>query len=151
MTAETKTTNAPVDTASIPAHDHNILSSAAKWGRFALHFLEMTVAMMVGMPFLFMLRNKVPAASPYAAIFVRGTVLYDLAMIIVMVVPMVARMIVRRHGWRHSAEMAFAMSAPMVAVIALRLLGADASWLRQVGYSGMFLGMLLAMLYRRDH
>ena len=56
-------------------------------------------------------------------------------------------------AWRHSVEMALAMSAPMVAVIAVRLLGAGASqeWLIQVGYLGMFLGMLIAMLYRRDH
>ena len=44
-------------------------------------------------------------------------------------------------------------SAPVAAVIALRLLGVGASqeWLIQVGYLGMFLGMLIAMLYRRDH
>ncbi len=151
MAAETKTTKAQIHTVSIAAQDHKFLSSAAKLGRFTLHFLEMTVVMMVGMPFFFMLRNRIPASSPYAAVFVRGTIPYDLAMVAVMVIPMAAWMIVRGHGWRHSAEMAFAMSAPMVAVIALRLLGADASWLRQVGYSGMFLGMLFAMLYRRDH
>jgi hypothetical protein len=122
--------------------------------RFGLHYLEMVVAMMVGMPFFFMLRNVIPASSSYAAVFVRGTILFDLAMVVVMTVPMVVWMIVRGHGWRHSAEMAFAMSAPMVAVIALRLLLASdiyLPWLRQVGYNGMFLGMLIAMLYRRDH
>ena len=70
-----------------------------------------------------------------------------------MTVPMVAWMIVRGHGWQHSAEMAFAMSAPMAVVIVVRLLGGGASqpWLIQIGYLGMFLGMLIAMLYRRDH
>jgi len=109
---------------------------------------------MVGMPFFFMLRDVIPASSSYPAVFVRGTILFDLAMVVVMTVPMVAWMIVRGHGWRHSAEMAFAMSAPMAVVIALRLLaGSDIylPWLRQVGYNGMFLGMLIAMLYRRDH
>ncbi len=154
MTTEIKTTKAHIHTASIPVQDHKIRPSAAKVGRFSLHFLEMVVAMMVGMPFFFMLRNQIPASSIYAAAFVRGTILFDLAMVIVMTVPMVVWMIVRGHGWRHSAEMAFAMNAPMVAVIALHLLvGSDGylPWLRQVGYNGMFLGMLIAMLYRRDH
>ena len=154
MTTEIQTTQAHIHTASIPAQDHTFRSSASTVGRFGLHYLEMVVAMMVGMPFFFMLRNVIPASSRYAAVFVRGTILFDLAMVVVMTVPMVAWMIMRGHGWRHSAEMAFAMSSPMVAVIALRLLeGSDTylPWLRQVGYNGMFLGMLIAMLYRRDH
>lgn len=154
MTTETKTTNVHIHTENTPVQDHKIHSSAVKVARFSLHYLEMVVAMMVGMPFFFMLRNVIPASSSYAAVLVRGTILFDLAMVVVMTVPMVAWMIVRGHGWRHSAEMAFAMSAPMVAVIALRaLVGSDTylPWLRQVGYNGMFLGMLIAMLYRRDH
>jgi hypothetical protein len=154
MTTETKTTNAHIHTASIPAQDQKIHNSAVNVGRFGLHYLEMVVAMMVGMPFFFMLRNVIPASSSYRAFFVRGTILFDLAMVIVMTIPMVVWMIVRGHGWYHSAEMAFAMSAPMVVVIALRLLmGPDTylPWLRQVGYNGMFLGMLIAMLYRREH
>jgi hypothetical protein len=154
MTTETKTKMNHIHTASIQTYDHKIGNSVAKVGRFILHFLEMMLAMMIGMPFFFMLRNVIPASSSYAAIFVRGTILFDLAMVIVMTIPMVAWMILRGHGYRHSAEMAFAMGAPMVAVIALRLLmGSDTylSWLRQVGYNGMFLGMLIAMLYRRDH
>lgn len=153
MTTEIKTTKAHVHTASIPAQDHKIRSSGAKVGRFSLHYLEMVLAMMVGMPILFSLRSVIPETSSYTAIFVRGTNLYDLARIVFMTVPMVAWMIVRGHGWRYSAEMAFAMSAPLIAVIAVRLLGIGASqeWLIQAGYLGMFLGMLIAMLYRRDH
>jgi hypothetical protein len=153
MTMKSKTIIDYINTASMPTQDHKIRSLAAKVGRFTLHFLEMMLAMMVGMPILFSLRNLIPASSVYTAIYVRGTNLYDLARIVFMVVPMVAWMIVRGHGWRHSAEMAFAMSAPLAAVIALRLLGVGASqeWLIQAGYLGMFLGMLFAMLYRRDH
>jgi hypothetical protein len=153
MTTETKTTNAHIHTASIPTQDHEIRGSVAKVARFGLHYLEMVVAMMVGMPILFSLRGLIPASSSYAAIYVRGTNLYDLARLVFMTVPMVAWMIVRGHSWRHSAEMAFAMSAPMAVVIVVRLLGGGASqpWLIQIGYLGMFLGMLIAMLYRRDH
>ena len=153
MTTEIITTKAHVHTASIPAQDHKIRSFAAKVRRFSLHYLEMLVAMMVGMPILFSLRSVIPASSIYTEIYVRGTNLYDLARLVFMTIPMVIWMIVRGHGWRHSAEMAFAMSAPLAAVIAVRLLGVGASqeWLTQAGYLGMFLGMLIAMLYRRDH
>ena len=153
MATEINTKDDHVHTVNLQMQDHKIRSSAAKVGRFTLHFLEMMLAMMVGMPLLFSLRSRIPASSIYAEIFVRGTNLYDLARLVFMTVPMVIWMIVRGHGWRHSAEMAFAMSAPMAAVMALRLLGVGASqpWLIQVGYQGMFLGMLMAMLYRRDH
>ena len=65
----------------------------------------------------------------------------------------VAWMIVRGHGWRHSAEMAFAMLAPVAAIIVLHLLGADAylPWLSKASHLAMPLGMIVAMLYRRDH
>ena len=152
MATETKTPN-HIHTASLPAQGHKLRSSAVKVGRFGLHYLEMMLAMMIGMPILFSLRNLIPASSIYAEMYVRGTNLYDLARLVFMTVPMVIWMIARGHGWRHSAEMAFAMSAPMAVVIALRLLGVGASqpWLIQVGYLGMFLGMLIAMLYRHDH
>jgi hypothetical protein len=70
-----------------------------------------------------------------------------------MTVPMVIWMIVRGHGWRHSAEMAFAMVAPVAATIGLSLLGVGESqpWISKVSHLGMLLGMLIAMLYRRDH
>ncbi len=147
------TTMDHTNTASLQAYDHRIRNSAAKVGRFILRLLEMLVAMMAGMPAFFMLRNQIPASSIYTAAFIRGTNLYGLAMAVFMTVPMVAWMIVRGHGWRHSAEMGFAMFAPVAVVIVLRLLGADAylPWLSKASHLGMFLGMMIAMLYRRDH
>jgi peptidoglycan/LPS O-acetylase OafA/YrhL len=153
MTTEIKTTQAHIYTASIPAQDHKIRSSAAKVGRFSLHFLQMLLAMMVGMPLLFSLRSRIPASSSYTAAFVPGTNLHDVAMVVFMVIPMVIWMVLRGHGWRHSAEMAFAMSVPVAVAICLRLLGVGGSqpWLVGVSHLGMLLGMLIAMLYRRDH
>ena len=140
-----------VNTASIQAHDHRIRNIATSLGRFILHFLEMLLAMMAGMPILSMLRNLIPASSIYAAAFKSGTTLYGLTMAAFMTVPMVAWMIVRGHGWRHSAEMGFAMFAPVAVTTVLRLLGADAylPWLGNASHVGMFLGMLIVMLYRR--
>ncbi len=142
-----------INPTTMPTQVRPVLNSVFKVGRFILHFLEMTAAMMVGMPILSMLRNLIPATSSYAAAFKSGTILSELAMAIAMTVPMVAWMIVRRHGWRHSAEMGFAMFGPVAAVVLLRLLGADAylPWLPNASHPAMFLGMIVAMLYRRDH
>ena len=151
MTTEIKTTMDHI--ASVPMHDHQIRNPAAKVGRFSLHLLEMLLAMMAGMPILSMLRNLIPASSSVAAAFKSGTISYSITMTVFMTVPMVAWMIVRGHGWRHSAEMAFAMSVPVAMAICLRLLGVGGSqlWLVGVSHLGMLLGMLIAMLYRRDH
>ncbi len=135
--------------ASIPAHDHQIRNTASQVGRFSLHFLEMLLAMMAGMPIFSLVRSLIPASSSVAAAFKAGTISYSIAMTVFMTVPMVAWMIVRGHGWRHSLEMAFAMCAPVAAIIVLRLLGVDAPWLGNASHAGMFLGMLGIMLYRR--
>ncbi len=139
--------------ATVHTHHHEQHSIFSRAGYFILHFLEMTLAMMVGMPILFMMRNLVPLSSPYAAALQFGTIQFDLVMTVFMAVPMMAWMIVRRHGWRHSIEMAVGMSAPVAAVVVLRLLGAGAHlpWLAKAGHLAMFLGMLAAMLYRLDH
>lgn len=153
MAIEPKTTTDFITTASLQVPVHEIRNSALKAGRFILHFLEMTLAMMVGMPILFMARNLVPASSAYAAALKSGTIQSGLVMTVFMAVPMVAWMIVRRHGWRHSLEMAIGMCAPVAVIAVLRLLGAEAylPWLSKAGHLAMFLGMLAAMLYRHDH
>ncbi len=151
MTTEIKTTMDHI--ASVPVHDHRIRNTASQAGRFSLHFLEMLLAMIAGMPIFSLVRSLIPASSSVAAVFKSGTISYSITMTVFMTVPMVAWMIVRGHGWRHSAEMAFAMCAPVAVTTVLRLLGADAylPWLGNASHLGMFLGMLIAMLYRRDH
>ncbi len=153
MTTGIKTTMVHINTASVQAHDQRILNTASQVGRFSLHFLEMLLAMMAGMPIFSLVRSLIPASSSVAAAFKAGTISYSITMTVFMTIPMVAWMIVRGHGWRHSAEMGFAMCAPVAAVIVLRLLGADANlpWLGNASHLGMFLGMLIVMLYRRDH
>ena len=153
MTTQIKTTMDYTNTESIKMQDHRLRSSVLKVGRFILHFLEMSLAMMVGMPILSMVHNLVPATSSFAAAFKPGTNLYGVTMAFFMTVPMVAWMIIRGHGWRHSAEMAFAMLAPVAVVIVLNLLGVAAylPWLGNASHLAMPLGMIIAMLYRRDH
>ena len=149
MTTEIKTTIDHI--ASVPMHDHQNRNTASQVGRFSLHFLEMLLAMMAGMPIFSLARSLIPASSSVAAAFKSGTISYSITMTVFMTLPMVAWMIVRGHGWRHSAEMAFAMLAPVAAIIVLRLLGADAylPWLDNVSHLAMPLGMIIAMLYRR--
>lgn len=142
-----------LNTASTQAPDHQIRNSASKVGRFILHLLEMLLAMMAGMVALSLLGDLIPAYSSLYFAFRSGTNLYELAMVVFMTVPMVAWMILRGHGRLHSAEMAFAMFTPVAVIIVLRKMGADASlpWLADIGHMASFVGMIAAMLYRRDH
>ncbi len=153
MTTEIRSTIPHIHTASIPMTGSQIRSTASQIGRFSLHFLEMVVAMMVGMPVLFMVRSLIPTSSGLAAAFKSGTIAYSITMTVFMTLPMVAWMIVRGHGWRHSLEMAVAMDAPVAVTTVLSLLGAAAylPWLSNASHFGMFLGMLIVMLFRRDH
>ena len=153
MTITSKTTIDHVRTADIQTHARRIRSTASKMGRFSLHLLEMTLAMMVVMVLLYLLDTLTPESSRYSVFFEYGTNQFDLAMGVLMTVPMVAWMAVRGHGRRHSVEMAGAMFVPVVAIIMLRLFGAGAylSWLDYASHPAMFLTMLVAMLYRRDH
>ncbi|HET7089429.1 MAG TPA: hypothetical protein VFL17_12340, partial [Anaerolineae bacterium] len=122
-TIATKITLDHVKTDDTHAHDHRIRNSASKVGRFIRHFLEMLLAMVAGMAILYLLGNLIPASSRYAAAFESGTNLHAIMMAVFMTVPMVAWMIVRGHGWRHSAEMAVAMLAPMAVGIVPQALG----------------------------
>jgi mannitol-specific phosphotransferase system IIBC component len=153
MTTELGTTLEHVRTTGQHPHNHRIRSSALGVVRFILHLLEMTVAMMAGMPVLFMLRNAIPPSSSFAAAFQPGTALFGLMAGVFMTVPMVAWMIVRGHGWRHSVEMGLAMLVPFAALIVPQALGllAYQAWFPVVGNLVMMLSMILVMLYRRDH
>jgi hypothetical protein len=113
----------------------------------------MMLAMGAGMALFPVLVGLIPASSGYAAALERGTYLRTIGSSLFMTVPMVAWMIFRGHGWQHSVEMSVAMLAPVAGIIVLRLLGADAylPWLTKVNCLAMSLGMLAAMLYRREH
>jgi hypothetical protein len=65
--------------------------------------------------------------------------------------PVVTWLIFRGHGWRYSLEMALAMLAPVIVIIALGQWAGHAYllWLVTAMYPAMCLGMLVYMLYRR--
>ena len=111
--------------------------------RFVLHFVEMCVAMMVGM-LVFMAIPGVMALP---------SLVHQLGMAVAMTVPMVGWMRLRGHGWRHGIEMSIGMLAPWAAVLALVGLGADTAlpWLAKADGAAMLLGMLAVMLLRPGH
>ncbi len=123
-------------------------SIAGNVGRFLWHSVQMLVAMMVGMGIFHALTGK--PSEAYRVLWYAG-------MELSMIPTMVALMLYQRHGWRHSAEMAGAMLIGPAVFLGCAQLG----WHNYIpgltrealfGLSDvtMFLGMLGAMLYRRE-
>lgn len=126
---------------------------AAGARRFLVHYLEMVLAMAVGM-----LVYGVLFVSPLDPIGLRAVLqahpyVNEFLMLVAMSLPMVGFMAYRRHGLRLTAEMVAGMALPAVAVIGLTA----TTWVpllteRTVSLAShvaMLLGMLVAMLYRR--
>ena len=121
--------------------------------RFARHFGEMIVAMIVGMAALGALWRV--ALSPWIADFSAFTdehvSLVALVMAFDMTLPMVAWMRFRGHDWVRGAEMAGAMFVPTVALICLLEIGALAGdSLIGLQHAVMLPAMLGVMLWRRQ-
>jgi hypothetical protein len=121
---------------------------------FVRHYAEMVAAMFLGMLVL-----GVPAGwalgamgSSWSELNADAPSLMFLGMAFTMTVPMVGWMRFRGHGWRANAEMAASMLVPNFAAIALLLTRAveDAGALLVAEHVAMLLGMLVAMLLRRD-
>ncbi len=132
--------------------DQTLRDTAAQAGRFLLHLFEMLVAMQIGMGIFHLMLGLIRIYSDSRALEA-GTALHAITMTVFMVVPMAGWMLFRGHGWRHCAEMVVAMVAPVALIGLLCQLGIDAflPWLAGLSTPLMLLGMILAMLYRRDH
>lgn len=110
--------------------------------RFAGHYLEMVVAMFVGMALLMPLTPAAWAALP---------AVHALVMAADMTIGMAVWMAVRRHRARLIVEMSAAMCAPFVLLLVPYGLGAvSGETVMIAGHVLMFLTMLGAMLLRRD-
>jgi hypothetical protein len=122
-------------------------------GIFIFHFLEMQILMGLGALVCFLLGRLIPASSSFAKVYHPGTYLFTTGDVLFLIAPVVAWMIFRGYGWRHSLEMAIAMFAPVAAIIVLGQLAGYAYllWLIIAMYPAMSLGILVYMLYRRDH
>jgi hypothetical protein len=87
--------------------------------RFVRHLVEMMVAMWIGMPL-----GRVVFAAIYGSASNEAVRQHDIAwtliMAFAMTVPMVAVMLYRRHSGRSACEMAAAMVAPALPLVALK-------------------------------
>jgi hypothetical protein len=120
---------------------------------FARHYVEMLVAMVLGMVVL-----GTPATLALGAAGMSMSELHNdfpalmlFAMAVAMTVPMVAWMRYRGHRWQPTLEMAASMIIPTLVAIALlatAVLSFDA--LMGLEHVAMLLGMLVAMLLRLD-
>lgn len=123
---------------------------SASTRHFVRHYVEMVVAMFLGMGVL------LPPLG--AALRAAGTSLHSSdvlmisAMAVTMTVPMVGWMRFRGHGWPVCAEMAAAMAIPTLAVLVLLWTGlvGGLGTLLLIEHVGMLPSMLVAMLLRRD-
>jgi hypothetical protein len=95
----------------------------------------------------------ISVSSGFATAYHPGTSLFAIGDIFFLTVPVVAWMIFRGHGWRHGLGIAAAMIMPVALIIVFgRLTTYDyLTWLLTAGYPAMSLGMLIYVLYRRDH
>ena len=113
---------------------------------FVRHYIEMVIAMFVGMAVLYLPADTVPALDLWdeAPALMLGW------MGLSMTVPMVGWMRHRGHTWRPCWEMAASMILPTLGTIALLATGAvsDAMDLMGVLHIAMFPAMLVAMLLR---
>jgi flagellar biosynthetic protein FliP len=107
------------------------------------HFLEMVVAMLIGMVVLGLLQQLVwPSLNFYSAVGV-------LVMATDMAIGMGAWMRVRGHSWRGIAEMSASMYGPFIALLVPYWTGAvSGAELMAWGHLLMFPAMALAMYLR---
>ena len=118
-------------------------SATRKNLRFALHFVEMVVAMFVGMAVLgpvwsFAWPGLSDLAVPSALVMAAN-----------MTIGMALWMRIRRHAWRPIVEMSVAMVLPFLALlIPYALKAIDGETLMMGGHLLMLPAMLAAMLWR---
>jgi hypothetical protein len=133
-------------------HTTRLRRVAGGAARFAMHFVEMTLVMELGMMAFYALNAQV--LIPLAHVDLTGPTLETkvLAMGISMTAPMAAWMGLRRHGWGHSAEMAAAMIVPYAGAVVLHIAGLlPRGEMMGVGSNLMWLAMVGVMLMRWRH
>jgi hypothetical protein len=109
----------------------------ARWSHFVRHYLEMVVAMFVGMAALWGLGEVVAAITGLE--YSSTPEVAALKMAFDMSVGMVVWMRYRGHGWPSTAEMVAAMFAPAVAL-------APMSWLGVISAESLMLATHILML-----
>ena len=123
----------------------------AGWLPFIRHYIEMVLAMVIGMYALMPLWPVAFRAAGAPHLLDRAEPM-ALSMATGMALAMAAWMAFRRHGWRDIAEMTAAMYLPFVILFPATLAGAMTSGTMMIAGHGLMLAAMLAlMLWRRDH
>jgi hypothetical protein len=116
-------------------------SSTRKLVRFAGHYLEMVVAMIVGM---------VALAPLWPAEWVARPDVHAMTMAVDMTIAMALWMRIRRHSWPRTAEMSATMFLPFAVLLVPYWLGAISAMTLMVAAHVIMLPLMLAvMLWRR--
>ena len=123
----------------------------AGWAPFVRHYIEMVLAMVIGMVALMPLQMwAVQAVGAPHLLDHAG--LMTLVMASDMAIAMGAWMAYRRHGWRDIAEMSAAMYLPFVIFFPATVAGVMTEGTMMIaGHALMLVAMLAVMLWRRDH
>ncbi len=119
--------------------------------RFALHYVEMVIAMFVGMAVFGLAIGAALGAAGLSYSYAEHPAVGSVEMAFTMTAGMALWMRFRGHGWRGIVEMSGAMFASLVPVLPMLwadVLSADAAMM--VMHVAMFPLMLIAMLLRRD-
>jgi hypothetical protein len=120
---------------------------------FLLHFLELQIAMGLGAFVCYLVVRLISGVGSFSTAYRPGTFLFAVGDVLFLTIPVLAWMIFRGHGWRHSLKVALVMISPVAVIMVLGQFTAYdyLTWLLTAGYPAMSLGMLIYMLYRRDH
>ncbi|TCK27872.1 hypothetical protein [Pseudonocardia endophytica] len=126
------------------------MTAAVTGRRFVLHYVEMVVAMLVGMVVLGGLLRVGLAMAGVGYSMERFPEVTIVEMAVTMIVGMAAWMRFRGHGWPGTLEMSAAMALPAIVVLVPVWLGVlDAGTAMAVEHVAMFALMFLVMLRRR--
>ena len=121
------------------------------WLPFIRHYIEMVLAMAIGMVALHPLWTFAAQAAGAPQLLDHAE-LMTLAMATDMAIAMAAWMACRRHSWRDIAEMSAAMYLPFVIFFPATLTGVMTGAAMMIaGHLLMLLAMLAVMLRRREH
>ena len=133
-------------------HKIRMHTAGLKAGRLFLQFVELQISMSLGALVCYLLVRLISSPG-YTTSYRPGTFLFALGDIFFLTLPVVAWTIFRGHGWQHSLEIALAMIVPVGLIILFGELAGSPYllWLITAGYPAMSFGMLVYMLYRRDH
>jgi hypothetical protein len=115
------------------------------------HFIEMVLAMIVGMAVLGMAASAICAALGHSGFLTHHAGLRSFVMALNMSIGMAAWMRFRGHGWAPIGEMVGAMFVPWALLIGPYLAGVISAGALLIGmHVLMFPAMVVAMLHRRD-